>query len=293
MNNQSDLEAAEIPSVEEKAWWHCFWPLSPPPPDSKDVRLLAAVEHKHENGWAWHTYLMGWEGVIDALGVSVPSWFMKTGEPYNHLVGDTLNRMLAAASITYSARVRPVTVGDEKFLSVGYFSDEPVPTRYIIGIQIPDELPHNWDLRSLLTMTAETARYTDAVAALSEAMRLEIPRHYRFLALYRALELLIPGKQKRSSWLERYDALFSTLNLDTKSFRNYVPQLRARCAHGADIGRERGIFGIISSGVPPEAFDLLLQAVLEKLSELTGMTMTVQRLDSPAPATAAEVTPQA
>lgn len=220
----------------------------------------------------------GEPGHIDVLGVSVPSWFMRSEEPYHRLVSDALSRLLAAASISYSTQVRPVLAGDDgDFISVGYFSAEPVPSAYGIGITLPEGLPHRWDLNGLLTLAAQTAEHSDALAALREAMRPEIPRHYRFLALYRALELLIVDKKKRSKWLDRYENEIRRLDLDPQAFRNYAPRMRARCAHGADIGRERGIFGIVSGGVPREPFDLLLQAVLDRLGELTNMKMFVQK----------------
>lgn len=263
------MAQAYPPPEEDKPFWHCFWPLSPPPPDHKEVRLLASAKVASEHGWDWHICLLGRETIIDVLGVSVPASFMRSGQPYHDLVGGALNRAFAAASLVYSPTIRLLSLGDEQFMSLGMFSDNELPKAYGVQITMPAPSRPNWDPTSLLTFAAHTEIPADAVGALSEATRGDIPRHYRFLALCRALELLIPADRQRSNWLERYEDEFRALEIDPKRFRNYVPQLRNRCAHGL-VGQERAIFGVASSGVPTEVFNLLMKAVVDRLSELSG-----------------------
>lgn len=255
---------------EEKPYWHCFWPLSPPPADHREVKLLESMKMLSKHGWDWHIALLGRGKVIDVLGVSVPADFMRTGQPYLELVGGALSRIFAAVSLVYSSEAKLLSLGDENVLSVGMYSDHELPLAYPLEITLPQrELP-NWDVHSLLTFAAHEELPADAVSALSEALRLDIPRHYRLLSLCRALELLIPNDRERSQWLDAYEDEFRALNVDLKRFRNYLPQLRNRCAHG-QVSREPPIFGIVSGGVPIEVFDLIMKAVIAKLNETSGL----------------------
>lgn len=278
--SDTDKQIASAQDDEGKPYWHCFWPLLPPPPDRTAIKLLASVEMASDEGWRWHACLMGRQDTIDVLAVSVPADFMRREDEFQALAGGALNRLFGAASVIYSSHIKLISMREDGFLSFGCFSDDQLPRSYPIEITLPQPWPlRNWDLASILNLMAHTADHGDALAALSEAMRADIPRHYRFLALYRALELLIPDKPTLTAWLDRYEEAFRALAMDPKLFRNFAPQLRARCAHGAGIGRERAIFGVISSEVAPEVFDLLLEAVLDKLAEIAGFRLQVTKPD--------------
>lgn len=258
---------------QDKPFWHCFWPLSPPPPDHLQVKLLAAVRVKSPHGWDWHISLMGRDNIIDVLAVSVPAHFMLTGTPYQDLVGEALSRTFAAVSMIYSADVKLLSLDGEGCVSAGMYSDEELPKLYPLQITLPQPDPPILNIESLFTFAAHEELQADAVCALSEALRSGIPRHYRFLSLCRALELLVPNARRRSEWLERYEGEFRALNIDPKLFRNYIPQLRARCAHG-QISQERAIFGIQTGAVPLAVFDLLMKAVIDRLNETPGVHIT-------------------
>ncbi len=255
---------------EEKPYWHCFWPLSPPPADHREVKLLASMKMTSKYGWDWHIGLLGRGKVIDVLGVSVPADFMRTGRPYQELVSGALGRTFAAVSLVYSAETKLLTFDGENVISAGMYSDQELPQLYPLEITLPQPSLPNWDLQSLLIFAAHDELPAAAVSALSEALRLDIPRHYRLLSLCRALELLIPNDRERSQWLDAYEDEFRALNVDLKRFRNYLPQLRNRCAHG-QVSREPPIFGIVSGGVPTGVFDLLTKAVIAKLNETSGL----------------------
>lgn len=259
--------------VERKEFWHALWPLSPPPPDNKAVQLLASAEMTATEGWRWHIFLLGRPGVIDVIGASFPAYVMLSGEPFHHYASEALNRAFAAASMVYSSDIKLLELSAGKYISLGQYSDDELPQGYGVHIQMPEFEP-NWDLASLLHLATAEGISTEILSVLSEATDTAIPRHYRFLSLCRALELLVSTARDRTAWLERYEADFRALNVDPKRLRNFIPELRNRCAHGT-AGEQRAIFGriersvaVATHGVPTTMFNLMMRLVIEKLCEV-------------------------
>jgi|GEM_PF-6801257 len=259
-------------SEEEKAFWHCYWPLSPPPEDRASVKLLASAPMSVSDGVVAQVCLMGREKTVDAILLAVPSSFMKL-EEFQRLGGRVQSEMFAALSILYSGTVRFISLGNDQRFSIGYFSDDELPTGIPAHIELPSPPPPNWDLKSVYNLFLGAEQHADAVAALSEALRDEIPRHYRFLSLCRALELLEKDAPARRAWIEQYEPRFRELDVDLRHLKNYLPDLRSRCSHGVGTGGHHGITGVNSGGVADEVFGLMLDIVLDKLGERTGMKL--------------------
>lgn len=283
MSDEDDTLTSADPS-EEKAFWHAMWPLSPPPPRTEDVKLLASAQFEATEGWTWRIFLMGRPGsAVDVIGASFPTEVMKSGERFQRYAGDALNRAFSALSSVVSSETRLLEVSSGQYFSFGMYSDAELPQTYGIHIQMPSR-EVNWDLHSVMRFVSTETISTEFLSVLSEATHEAIPRHYRFLSLCRALELLIPADRERSQWLENYERDFRALDVDLKRFRNYVPELRNRCAHGK-AGTRTAFFGHVgpSKAVPTSVFNLLMRAVIDKVAEVSAVQLSPPVLNDEVP----------
>ena len=277
-----------VSSTEEKAFWHVLWPLFPPPPNRAEVKLLVSAEMLEDDGFRWHAFFMGRSNKIDAIGASVPTWFMKSDNLYHEFASKALNRLFAAMSMMNSFDARLLDLSTGHYLSIGIYSDDELPSAYPLHIEIPPQSA-NWDFYTIFKLVGQDDISDELLGALSEATHESIPRHYRFLALCRALELLLPDPRALSDWLNKYEEEFRALDIDRKKFRNCVAELRNRCAHG-QAGGKLALFGTIerhvtlmSHGVPTCVFNLLMKATIELLNEHSSLKLRAPRIPEEVP----------
>ncbi len=92
---------------------------------------------------------------------------------------------------------------------------------------------------------------------MAESGVMTIPLHYRYLSIYRALELLYAGHGELAAAFDRYQPRYNALELGKGQLRNVAPAIRGKCAHGKTSGNKlsKPYFGINSGD--PELFEML------------------------------------
>lgn len=145
---------------------------------------------------------------------------------------------ITAIRLTVDPEALPLLVGDG-FVNLMYQADEPEP-RYQVVMGFRRNQEYRLDINNVFGVFCMISNRTLApiAALLAEGQVPTIPPQYRILSLIRAIELLYPAEGDRRVALERFEEHFVDLKLSDRPFRNALPELRTRCAHGRSRGRE-------------------------------------------------------
>ena len=257
---------------EPKEYWHLFLPITPlkaADESDKSRRLTETTINIDDRYTLWMSYI-GRDKRIDAIVISYRYCDKHAVEPH---VRQAFDHAFAVLVLALGEQIGVVHAMDD-LMMIGSFSDERWPSEFPFGITInPSSEIIEPKARQAAAMFSTTIGYRAAVGALSEAHTLSIPKHYRFLSLVRALELLFPLERERKSWLDRYQLPFEVAANTTREFKGYVLELRKRCAHGVGRGTSDPIvsLGMAGGSEVQAAFNTLMQAVSDRIVEVGGI----------------------
>jgi len=258
-----------------KKYFHHFLPFTPGVPEGEvgDVRCLQEMIYETETDGPLTVHLLGRKQSVDVVAVSIPTaiddekhlnWIQKIG-----------NHMFATLRLTYTPFV-DICRTTNGFLNMGQESDKACPDYEVILIHSPHgQSIENIDAANIAAVFCQTANkeMTPIIALLAEAISPWIPMHYKILSIVRALEILIPKENERFSWLDRYhdgENGYQSTKFNSQLFRNALPAIRTRCAHGGSRGKEAPFVGQAyadSSELHP-VYSLLCRVLVDKIRQV-------------------------
>jgi len=161
--------------------------------------------------------------------IGVPKFDEENAEKDLEIVQEVKETVIAVLRLTYDlqAEIHPPT----------FFADEEDEKPYSVGLKMQQLLNENFQLNydniRASFVNAWPIKYH--LKLFSYGIYPVLPLEFRFLSLYKLLELNFKGK---GQWGPAYDKLlagfkgeYTTLNVSNLKFRNYIENLRDRCAH--------------------------------------------------------------
>ena len=249
-------------------FYHHLLPLYPPPTEAEraEVACKAVTLVKNRDGAEVRISLLGRSHTVDAIAVSMNT---DVGEAEKaRLVRRAGNAVLSALRIAYDPATDVIRLGTHS-LNASYEDDVEEP-KYTFLAKTTIDTAHvvSYDAISATFSAMASNQLEPVLSLIGEAALPALPAHYRVLSLYRAMELLT-SKEELDEWCDEFQPAFADLKMSERAFRNAMPEIRNRCAHGA--GRGRGNPAPLVAQVYPELdeisglADLLRRMVFEML----------------------------
>lgn len=224
---------------------HHFLPLAPPVAGEElpRVKKLEEANYITKCGHTLKVCLLGRSHTIDVISVSIPE-----GAPQDRRgkwIREIMEHMLTVLRLCYMPNVDVIRVSADGWINLMNQTDGEDP-KYPAEINVKLNTDYTVNTRNIMGVFAETSRPAIAIplALMAEGGVPSIPLHYQVLSLVRALEFLFPDKDKREERLERYQADFASIGASKRAFRNALPELRTRCAHGVSRGGALPLTGL-------------------------------------------------
>ena len=191
----------------------------------------------------------------------------------NKWLRQIMETSITSIRLSYDQNAQPFFI-DNGFLNVMYQSDDPEPSYPLV---IQPTINSDWRVNENHVLGVFGAIHgkvkSDVAALLAEAQVQSLPVHYSVLSLMRAIELLWPEDKDRNAILDAREEEFATIGISDQLFRNALPRIRNRCAHGRGRGREEPFVGLgYSSPLYPLA-KLLGSIVSRGLRDNFGIEM--------------------
>ncbi len=252
-----------------------FLPLAPPIPTDNisDIKPLQSIPFECNDGVVLTIWLLGRTHTIDAIAISIPP--EGVGVDRSKALHQGFEHMLATLRLCYDSATDVIRHGDG-FLNLMNQTGSATPV-YAFPIASTINENHVVDVGNVARVFCQTWTKDTAllISLLGEGQFPQIPPHYRFLSLYRALEVMF-GEDKK--------ALASRLNREAHQFAGLVragqkadgamAELRSRCAHGKSRGsfvplsgllyEEKGIHQIVA---------IMRRIVADEITQRHGLTM--------------------
>ncbi|WP_442782884.1 hypothetical protein [Collimonas fungivorans] len=217
-------------------YFHHFLPLSPPVSleELENIRCLQEIAFETRTRDKLMIRLLGRPHTIDVIAVTVP--YSAPIDQRGKWIEQIGNHMISTLRLTYDATADVVRNGDG-FLNLCTETDDSQPT-YTAAIKLQCNDNHIVNVQNVASFFCDTlgAAKAPIISLLAEAQTPAIPTHYKVLSLIRALEVLFPIEQERFAWLDRYESQFAAIEISRRCFRNALPELRTKCAHGVSRG---------------------------------------------------------
>ena len=224
---------------------HHFLPLSPPVPSDKieEVKPLQSIPFKCKDGVVLIVWLLGRSHTIDCIAISIPPEGI--GPDRSKSLFQVFEHMLATLRLCNDANTDVVRNGDG-FFSLMNQTDSPTPAyEFFITQKINSDYVVNVDNVARVFCQTLTIDVAPLIRLIGESQFSSIPPHFRFLSLYRALELMFSGD--RMGMVSRFNAeahQFDGLLRDGQSVDGALAELRTRCAHGKSRGSSAPLSGL-------------------------------------------------
>lgn len=251
---------------------HHFTPLYPPVPQEEleNLMTLGSMEFQTVSGLSLPIRLLGRPHRIDVLAVTVPAE-ADIGD-VSRWLEQIVECAISAMRLGYDPGTMPIYGGDG-FVNMMAPTDDEEPS-YQVAIAHPENRDYRVDAPAVLQAMAAISnpKVAPIAALLAEGQFAPIPPHYRVLSLFRAIEVLFPDQQVRSARLDTYQTDFAALSISTRPFRNALPEIRTRCAHGAPGRDAKPYAGVGYNQQPLIKLCLLLRRIVgDGLREMHGI----------------------
>jgi hypothetical protein len=220
------------------AFEHHFMPLYPPLETGSYLKLQSQGLINFETG-SGHTLFVRFlclDEQVRVIAVTVPEPAARH-QDLPKWMKQIVEGALSAIRLSVDREAAPLFTGDG-FINLMYQSDDPEP-RFQFEIAFPRNPEYSLNINHVLGVFGAICNRTLApiAALLAEGQVPTIPPHYRVLSLIRAIELLYSDERELSGALDHFQYHFTKLAISDQPFRNALPQLRTRCAHGRSRGR--------------------------------------------------------
>jgi hypothetical protein len=146
---------------------------------------------------------------------------------------------LAAIRLIADRDAMPIYFQDG-FITVSHRSFEATPTLKL-GIQTGVREDYVMQIENVCKAFAifDSNELRVLASLIAESQVPTIPAHYRALSLVRAIELIYRDEIERKGALDNFEESFSSLKISNRKFKNALPEIRAKCAHGEGSTRTR------------------------------------------------------
>jgi hypothetical protein len=254
---------------------HHFLPLSPPIPADKarDMEPLQSIPFECKDGIVLTIWLLGRKHTIDVIAISVPP--KGIGVDRSRALHQAFDHILATLRLCYDQTADVIRIGDH-FISLMNQTESSTPI-YEFPITPTFNEDHVVDVGNVARVFCQTGTKEIAplISLLGEGQFPQIPPHYRFLSLYRALEVIFGADNKAlAARLNVESHQFVGLIRDGQSVGGAMAELRNRCAHGKSRGdyiplsgllyEEKGIHQIVA---------IMRRVVADEVTKRYGLTM--------------------
>ena len=254
---------------------HHFLPLSPPIPanETKNMKPLQSIPFECKDGVTLMIWLLGRKHTIDAIAISIPP--DGVGVDRSKALHQAFEHMLATLRLCYDTATDVVRNGDG-FINLMNETDSPTPV-YQFPITLTINESHVVDVGNVAKVFCQTGtkEISPLISLLGEGQFPPIPPHYRFLSLYRALEIIFAAD--RSEMASRFNAeahQFVGLVRNGQTVDGALAELRNRCAHGKSRGSFIPLSGLLyeEKGIH-QIVTILRRIVADEMTKRYGLTM--------------------
>lgn len=254
-------------------------PLDPPPatPEEREaVTTLATLYYDTLAGGTLVVRFMGTPSAgVQAMAVTLPE-AVKNHADRDKWFRQIMETSVASIRLSYNQNAQPFFMG-HGFLNVMCESDDPEPI-YPLVVQPTANL--DWRLNENHVLGVFGAIHgkvkNDVAALLAEAQVHSLPPHYAVLSLMRAIELLWPEDQDQNAIFDGRETEFAAIGISEQLFRNAMPRIRNRCAHGRGRGKEEPFVGLGYNTPLYPLKKLLVSIVSRGLRDKFGIEMAEQ-----------------
>ncbi len=254
------------------AYEHHFTPLHPLTEEERGaLQVMATINFDTRADHKLMVRLLGTSSSIDVIAVTIPTVARDAPERLKWMT-QIVETAITALRLSGDPETQPLFV-EEGFFNCMYESDDPEPT-CPITFQYHRHPEYKVNVGSILGIWGAIAnkRVNSIAALLAEAQVPSLPPHYAVLSLIRAIELLWPDAGLRTAALDSRQEEFAALGISTRLFRNALPEIRSRCAHGQGRGEAAPYFGIGYNNTNLRPLKRLLGSiVVAGLKELHGV----------------------
>lgn len=183
------------------------------------------------------------------------------------------NHMLSIIQMGHDKNADYFRLEDHGIFSFSRFSEDEKP---IFGMQT--ELigePAHIDAQVLSTSYSVTSERNlhHIMELLSESVAWRIPSHYRFLALYKIIELEHP--RRTADFHGSMDQEYATTSGDLRPLRNLLPQIRVKVAHAVASGVATPGLTDADRNAVAKLIPIMQRAIQADIAERYGMRFTV------------------
>ena len=265
---KSALKGSQMPAYE-----HHFMPLHPPlvKEEYDALETIGTVNFDTGSDHKLVVRLLGTCSAINVIAVTIPEAACHmTERPL--WMKQIMETALTSIRLSYDPGAQPLFTGNG-FFNFMYESDDPEP-KYQIAIQFIRSPDFEINVQNVLGVWGAIAnRQVGPVAALvAEAQVTGLPPHYTVLSLMRAIELMWPESAARNAALDSREDEFAALGISSRRFRNALPEIRSRCAHGRGRGQPEPFAGIGYNDTTLRPLARLLASVVaDGLRDLYGV----------------------
>lgn len=254
---------------------HHFLPLSPPVSGDRiaNITPLQSIPFECKDGIVLTIWLLGRTHTIDAIAISIPPEGRNVDR--SKALHQGFEHMLATLRLCYDTATDVVRNGDN-FINLMNRTDSATPC-YQFPITPTIDENHIVDVGNVARVFCQTGvrEIAPLISLLGEGQFPQTPPHYRFLSLYRALELMFGDDKK---------ALASRFNMEADKFVGLIragqkadgalAELRNRCAHGKSRGSFAPLSGLLyeEKGIN-QIVAIMRRIVADEMTLRYGLTM--------------------
>jgi hypothetical protein len=203
----------------------------------EDIERATSILHfpvSTTDGRQFTVSLLGQPHVVCSVCVTIPNSDGQLSVEDLARISKINSRMLAALRLAYDANTDVVCTGDD-YCNALCVNEEEFPTSLPIQWGAHFNPDFRVNVENIKSMFKCQGQVPGLIALLGEVGLSSLPIQYKFLASYKVLELASSGKKSFSSvvrgLIDKRDPQFQQLHLRALTFRNFIHEYRAKCAH--------------------------------------------------------------
>ena len=224
----------------KKAYYYFFInPLKQVYKDGKKVKPRFTIPIKTATK-TYEVSLFSTKNTVYMIRIMIPNLNEEKITEYDiKLVQMIKEHMLSVLKFTYDNEIsffRPVWV----------FKDETEPPA--LKLKISEQINPKFEVNSenIKSTYCTTFQIRHQLRLLSDGQDSRIPLQYRFLSLYKLLELEFKNKStfkkdELSNFLSKFEEEFKNLKISKRKLENYIHEIRDKCAHIKDSKETFGV----------------------------------------------------
>jgi hypothetical protein len=252
--------------------WFNYTPLAPLLPKYVDdgTRDLLTIDHVVKDVGKFRVSAVGTTSAIELVRVETVGSDGNLTEQQVQIVSQLADHMLSVLRFTTDQHVEKLWFGQET-ISLGSHGDSPSLS---VSLSLVPDQNYKLDCANISTVFEHTLELMPLFKLLADTQQPILPMPYRYLSVYKVLELEFRSGKKwpgLKALLAPYEDEYQKLGLSSRTFENFIHEMRDRCAH-IKLGDGSAKFGITGlSGRDMNAveklFPLLKKIIFAHLSE--------------------------